>query len=231
MDAGSPWTRADTVAGFVQSPPNATLMAFADAELRRLGRRARVVDVGCGAGRNAVPLAAAGWDVFGIDLSMPMLVAATARRAEELPDGRIDLACAAMDAVPARDRIADLVVVHGIWNLARSGAEFRRAVREAARLSRPGAALFVFTFSRSTLPPHATPVAGEAFVFTDFSGEPQCFLTEPQLMDALEAHDFVRDRVVPFTEHNLPRPGALPAARTPVIYEGAFRFEPMRTTT
>jgi 2-polyprenyl-3-methyl-5-hydroxy-6-metoxy-1,4-benzoquinol methylase len=41
------------------------------------GRRA--IDIGCGAGRNSVPLADLGWKVLGIDLSRPMLDAAQAR--------------------------------------------------------------------------------------------------------------------------------------------------------
>jgi hypothetical protein len=140
----------------------------------------------------------------------------------------MDLALAAMDAIPARDRTADLVIVHGIWNLARSAAEFGRGVREAARVSQPGAALFVFTFSRNTLPHDAIPLPGERFVFTGFSGQPQSFLTEAQLLEELEAEGFTRDRRVPFVEHNLPKSGALPAARVPVIYEGAFRYSTMR---
>ena len=219
------------MAGFVQSPPNATLMTFAEEELRRLGRRARAIDIGCGAGRNAIPLAAAGWDVFGIDLSLPMLVAAAQRTSEERLVGRIDLALAPMDRIPARERTADLVIAHGIWNLARSAAELRHAVREAARVSRAGAALFVFTFSRNTLPATATPLTGEPFVYTAFSGEPQCFLTEEQLMAELEAEGFTRDARVPFLEHNLPKRGTLPALRVPVIYEGAFRYQPLRNTT
>ena len=44
-----------------------------------------------------------------------------------------------MDAIPARDRAFELIVAHGIWNLARSSAEFRRAVAEAARVAVAGA--------------------------------------------------------------------------------------------
>ena len=78
-----------------------------------------------------------------------------------------------MDRLPFRSASFDFVVAHGIWNLARSGGEFGRAVREAARVARPGAALFLFTFSRTTLPDAAMPVAGESFVYTEFSGQPQ----------------------------------------------------------
>jgi hypothetical protein len=97
-------------------------------------------------------------------------------------------------------------------------------VREAARLSRPRAALFVFTFSRNTLPPDTMPVPGEAFIFTQFSGEPQCFLTRTQLLEELDAAGFTPDPAVPLTEHNLPRPGQILRGGGPVIFEAAFRF-------
>lgn len=220
--AGSSWSAPGTVAGFAQSPPNERLVRFARAERR--GTSARAVDLGCGAGRNAVPLAALGWEVLGIDLSWPMLVAAAERATDEGVSSRLRLALAPMEALPVCDRSVDLVIAHGIWNLARSGQEFRRAVREAARIARPGAGLFVFTFSRNTLPPNAAPVAGESFVFTQFSGQPQCFLTARQLIEELEAAGFAPDPAVPLTEHNRPRPGALQTGTGPVIYEAAFRW-------
>jgi len=99
------------------------------------------------------------------------------------------------------------------------------ALVQAARVARLGAGLFVFTFSRNTLPPRTQPVAGEPFVFTEFSGEPQCFLTEHQLVSELAAAGFALDPTVPLTEYNGPRPGALPTGTEPVIYEAAFRFD------
>jgi SAM-dependent methyltransferase len=214
--AGSSWSEAGTVAGFAQSPPNDTLLRYAAAR-PRLTSHLRIVDIGCGAGRNAVPLAQPGSDVVGIDLSWPMLTAAAAR-----VTGGLHVVLAPMDALPVRDGWADLVIAHGIWNLGRSASEFRQAVREAARIARPGAALFVFTFSRHTLPPEATPVAGEAFVFTQFSGRPQVFLTEQQLIDELGAAGFIPDPALPLREHNLPPPGQIRMGGAPVIYEGGF---------
>jgi ubiquinone/menaquinone biosynthesis C-methylase UbiE len=129
-----------------------------------------------------------------------------------------------MEHLPLRSHSVDLVVAHGIWNLARSTAQFRTAVREAARVAKPGAGLFVFTFSRTTLPDRLEPVPGESFVFTEFSGEPQCFLTRDQLIEELAAAGFIPDTAVPLTEHNRPRPGTLRVGGPPVIYEAAFRF-------
>jgi SAM-dependent methyltransferase len=220
--AGSTWSTPGTVAGFAQSPPNATLVRFARAELRRGGKWA--LDVGCGAARNAVPLAQLGWSVLGVDLARPMIEAAAARTSLEGVSTQVRLALAPMHTLPAGTGSMDLIVAHGIWNLAQSGDEFRQAVREASRVARPGAALFVFTFSRGTLPAGAQTVAGETFVYTQFSGRRQCFLTRSQLIAELGDAGFTPDAAVPLTEHNAPRPGSIPTGNVPVIYEAAFRF-------
>jgi hypothetical protein len=86
----------------------------------------------------------------------------------------------------------------------------------------------VFTFSRNTLAAEAEPVAAEPFVFTHFSGQPQCFLTAAQLGSELASAGFVPDEAVPLTEHNRPRPGAMRTGGPPVIYEGTFRYDPSR---
>jgi SAM-dependent methyltransferase len=225
--AGSPWSAPSTVAGFARGRPNDVLVGFAARERQRPGAR-RLLDLGCGAGRNAVPLARLGWEVTGTDLSWPMLRAAVQRAEEEQLGDRVSLVLAPMDRIPAQDRSFDLLVAHGIWNLARSAAELRRALVEAARVARPGAGVFVFTFSRNTLPADTSPVPGEPFVFTEFSGQPQCFLTEQQLIDELGAAGFVPDAAVPLTEYNRPRPGSLQEASGPVIYEAAFRRDGRR---
>ena len=215
------WSAPETVAGFVQSPPNATLLAFAAAERARTGGGV-LLDIGCGAGRNAVPLARQGWRVIGTDTSRPMLDAAGNRIRGEEAHLEVRLARAAMDALPVRDAAADLVVAHGIWNLARDSGEFRRAVREAARAAKPGAGLFLFTFSRHTLTPAAAPVEGETFVFTQFAGEPQCFLTADEIVVELGMAGFEPDAAVPLRELNR-LAGGLRTASGPVIYEGTFR--------
>ena len=217
--AGSQWSQPGVVAGFSTSAPNPELMQYA-RRVSASGSCLRALDIGCGAGRNAVPLALSGCKVIGTDLSWPMLQAAAARDSA----GRLQVALAPMQRLPVRDRSVDLVIAHGIWNLARSGDEFRRAVAEGARAAKPGGRLFVFTFSRHTLPDNAEPVAGEEFVFTQFSGSPQVFLTGEQLLDAMHEAEFDPDPDLPLREYNLPPPGQVRMAGPPVIYEAGFRF-------
>jgi len=216
------WEEAGVVRGFSTAAANGVLLGFVRAELaRRPGLR--VLDLGCGAARNAVPMAAEGATVIGTDVAWPMLEAARRRVAAEGVGLRVALVRAPMDALPLSDASVDLVVAHGIWNLARSAGELRRAIAESARVARPGAGLFVFTFSRATLAADDPPAPGEAFVFTQFAGEPQCFLTEAELVDELLRAGFEKDPPGPLTEYNRPPPGRALTRAGPVIYEGTFR--------
>ena len=191
----SSWNRPDTVAGFARSAPNPALMQFAASEMNAGSER--VLDIGCGAGRNIVPLARLGWEAIGVDLSLPMIAAAATRLQDEHLESQLRLVFASMHELPFAARSFDFIIAHGIWNLARSGSEFRMALAEAARVARPRSALFLFTFSRNTLPPDAQPVPNESFVFTQFSGQPQCFLTSAQLVTELGAVGFLSIRQAP----------------------------------
>lgn len=220
------WNTPEAVAGFLASPPNAALIDL--AEQLQTGAQApmQALDIGCGAGRNAVPLAGLGLHIVGTDLSVPMLEGALARARAEGVGHLAHFVRAPMDHLPVPDRAFDLVIAHGIWNLARSGSEFRAAVHEAARAAKPGASLFVFTFSRHTLPEALRPVDGETFVFTEFAGEPQCFLTDEQLVNELAAAGFEADPLVPLVELNRPASAAFRSAGPPVIYQATFLRKP-----
>ena len=68
----------------------------------------------------------------------------------------------------------------------------------------------MFTFSRHTLRPDAGPVPGERFVFTQFSGLPQVFLTEADYWR--NRAGFEPDPDLPLREHNLPPVSSASAA-------------------
>ena len=222
--SGTPWSDAATVGGFAQSPPNQTLMDVAAA--RRAGGARQLLDIGCGAGRNAVPLVLQGWTVAATDLSLGMLHAAQQRLTTEAPGRRLGLVLAPMEHLPIAGGSMDFIVAHGIWNLARTTAQFRAAVREAARVARAGASLFVFTFSRSTLPDDDRPLTGERYVYSRFSGGPQIFLTIEELVAELGEAGFSHDPSIPLVEHKRRSPGAVyvadrrPSSKGPSAIQG-----------
>lgn len=218
----SRWESRQAVAGFASSGPNEVLLAFAQ---RFLGgsRRPWCLDIGCGAARNALPLARMGFRVVAADLSAPMIEGARARILSSPTNPPVDLVRAPMSPLPFADNAFDLIVAHGVWNLATSGAAFRRAIEDAARVARTGAGLFLFTFSRRTLAPDARPDRDESFVFSCWNGEPQCFLDETELLDELGRAGFERDTPGPLTEYNVVMADPLRTrGGPPAIYEGTF---------
>jgi hypothetical protein len=60
-------------------------------------------------------------------------------------------------------------------------------------------------------------------VYTEFSGQPQCFLTEAQLLAEMAAGGFAADPLFPLRELN--RPAGSFRSGGPVIYEGVFQRE------
>ena len=214
------WEDPRTVAGFASGSPNQQLLDFARTFLRE-GHALQCLDLGCGAARNALPLSRMGFSVTGTDLSEPMLDAARERMKRELPTRVAQFVHAPMAPLPFEDQSFDLIVAHGIWNLARSDAEFRAAVAEAGRVARPGAGLFLFTFSRHTLPDNVRPDPGETFVFSSWNGEPHCFLTEDELISELARAGFTPIET-PLSEYNRPVGSKLGIGGPPVIYEGQF---------
>lgn len=205
----------------MSSPPNAVVMAWVKRFSK--GLPLEVLDIGCGAGRNAVPLALQGHRVMGIDLSEPMLAAARRRAEAEGVAEFCQFRQGSMEHLEVPSASFDLVVAQGVWNLAGTDLQLAAAVAEAARAARTGAGLFVFTFSRNTLGSEVCPLPGQRQIYDRFSGVPQAFLTEGELNQLLASAGFEREVPGPLTEYN--RPVCLPpggAAPRPVLWEGTW---------
>ena len=178
LTMGGRWEDAGVVRGFSTAAANDVLLAFVRAELaRRPGLR--VLDVGCGAARNAAPMAVEGATVIGTDVAWPMLEAARQRAKAAGLTRRVALVRAPMDHLPVAPTRASTS-----WSLTGSGTSRGPPPSSAARSPRPRGSPGRVRASSSSpsraprSPPATSPIPGEPFVFTQFAGEPQCFLTE-----------------------------------------------------
>lgn len=123
--------------------------ALAAARLTGAPEDGELLDVPCGFGRHAVPLAGAGYRVTGVDRSEPLL--AEARRRAAAGDGAPRFVAADYRALPFADASFD-----GALNLFSSlgylgDAEDAKVLTEIARVLRPGARLVVETIHRDLL--------------------------------------------------------------------------------
>ncbi|UCC69227.1 MAG: class I SAM-dependent methyltransferase [Armatimonadota bacterium] len=94
----------------VQFPPDAPDVGFWVEWCAQIG--GPVLELGCGTGRIAIPLARAGLEVVGVDVSAPMLAAARKRLAAEPPEvrARVGLVQADMRDFHLRRQVACAII-------------------------------------------------------------------------------------------------------------------------
>jgi 2-polyprenyl-6-hydroxyphenyl methylase/3-demethylubiquinone-9 3-methyltransferase len=141
--------------------------------------RRTVVDLGCGGGLLAVPLAEAGARVLGIDLARTALRAGRARGSTTFLPLAGDLTRS-----PVGDGIADVVLLADVLEHVPEPAA---AVREAARLLRPGGHLFVNTIDRSPRARLLAITLGEGLGFVPRGTHDWRLFVRPQELDTMAA--------------------------------------------
>jgi SAM-dependent methyltransferase len=103
----------------------------------------RVVDAGCGGGRNLVYLLREGYEVFGVDADAAAVDSVremAGALAPGLPSANFQVA--GIEAMPFPDAFADVVVCHSVLHFAQDEADFDAMVRGLWRVLRPGGMLF-----------------------------------------------------------------------------------------
>jgi SAM-dependent methyltransferase len=109
----------------------------------------RVIDAGCGYGRNLVYLLREECEAFGIDrdaTAVAQLRKMAASLQPRLPAENFRVGC--VEAMPFPDNIADVVISSAVLHFARDEAHFRAMLSELWRVLRPGGLLFCRLASR-----------------------------------------------------------------------------------
>jgi 2-polyprenyl-6-hydroxyphenyl methylase/3-demethylubiquinone-9 3-methyltransferase len=141
---------------------------------------ALVADLGCGGGLLAVPLAAHGARVVGIDLSRNSLAAARAHAG-----GGALFVCADLTRCPLTDGCVDLALLADVLEHV---AQWQAAVAEAARLLRPGGLLYVNTINRTKRARLLAVTLGEGLgLLPRGTHDPDLFVRPADLCAAAEA--------------------------------------------
>ncbi|MBL8730015.1 MAG: 3-demethylubiquinone-9 3-O-methyltransferase [Planctomycetes bacterium] len=138
-----------------------------------------VADLGCGGGLLAVPLAEAGARVVGVDTARRALRAAGDRGG----GGFLPLAGDLLQS-PVDSGAVDVVLLADVLEHVPEPAA---AVREAARLLRPGGHLFVNTIDRSRLARLLAITLGEGLGFVPRGTHDARWFVRPQELDAMAA--------------------------------------------
>ncbi len=142
----------------------------------------RVLDAGCGTGRNLVYLLQSGFDVFGVDADGESIEAArrlAAQLAPHLPAENFRLEPVERMSFP--DAFADVVLCSAVLHFARDDEQFTAMVREVWRVLRAGGLLFCRLASSIGMEDRVVRLAGRRFSLPD--GSERYLVDESILMD------------------------------------------------
>lgn len=136
----------------------------------RIAPGMRVIDVGCGSGRNLVYLMRAGYEVYGIDASSDAIAAVQRLAATIAPDLPLDNFRAetiARSSFP--DSLADVVLSSAVLHFALDDDEFGAMLRGSWRMLRPGGLFFCRLASSIGMEQQVQRIAGRRHRLLDGS--------------------------------------------------------------
>jgi tellurite methyltransferase len=145
----------------------------------------RILDVGCGSGRNLVYLLRQGFEVFGVDSDPRALQAArhlAASIAPGLPADNFRLE--AIEATSFPNEFADFVISSAVLHFARSDDHFRAMLQGSWRVLKPGGLFFCRLASSIGIENQIRPVVGRRFHLPD--GSERYLVDEARLMKLTE---------------------------------------------
>jgi SAM-dependent methyltransferase len=140
----------------------------------------KVLDAGCGYGRNMVWLLREGAEVFALDADaggVEHVRALAGELAPKLPAGNFRVGT--IEAMPFEDEFADVVICNSVLHFARDEQHFLKMVEELWRVLKPGGLLFCRLGSRIGM--EFEHVRGQVFRIGD--GSEWFLVDEAALMD------------------------------------------------
>ncbi len=160
---------------------NIDIYLFDQLLRKRITLGMRILDAGCGFGRNLVYLLREGFEVFGVDsdpraLQETRLLAASI--APNLPEGNFRLE--SIESMSFPDGFADVVISSAVLHFAASDEDFQAMLAGAWRVLKPAGLFFCRLASSIGIENQIRLIAGRRFELPD--GSERYLVDEPLLM-------------------------------------------------
>lgn len=148
----------------------------------RIPRDARILDAGCGGGRNIRYLIDAGYDVAAVDAAAGSVDEVRRLAAELNPSlPASNFRTEAVESLSFDDASMDVVVSIAVLHFARDDAQFEAMVRSMWRVLKPGGLLFCRLASNIGMETRMAPRGGRRFLMPD--GSERYLVDEALLLD------------------------------------------------
>lgn len=150
----------------------------------RISATDRVLDAGCGSGRNSYFLLTQGVDVYGADTNPSAVAGMRALAADHgRPSGADRFRVEPLDALTFDSGQFDVVICSAVLHFARDDAHFEAMMRELWRVIRPGGLFFARLASTIGMESQVRHIQGRRFALPD--GSERYLVDETQLMSLM----------------------------------------------
>jgi len=148
----------------------------------RISKGMKVLDAGCGTGRNLVYMLRQGFDLWATDRDPAAVAAARALAAHHFPRLSPDrFGVELVERLPFPDHAMDAVISNAVLHFARDDQHFDAMVSEMWRVLRPGGLFFCRLASSIGMPDRMCPLGHGRFLMPD--GSERYVVDEARLMN------------------------------------------------
>jgi SAM-dependent methyltransferase len=148
----------------------------------RLKPAMRVLDAGCGSGRNLVYFLRSGYDVFGADSDADAIEVVRRLAAALAPQlSAANFRVETVEHMTFRDAFADAVLSSAVLHFARDDRQFEAMVKDMWRVLKPGGLLFCRLASTIGMETRVRRTSGRRFLLPD--GTERYLVDEAMLVD------------------------------------------------
>jgi 2-polyprenyl-3-methyl-5-hydroxy-6-metoxy-1,4-benzoquinol methylase len=143
----------------------------------------KILDAGCGGGRNLVYLLREGFEIYGVDADARSVNAVRNLAAQLAPSLAADnFRVEAVEAISFPDAFADVVLSSAVLHFARDDDHFGAMLRGTWRKLTPGGMMFCRLASSIGIEDLVQPIAGRRYLLPDGS---ERYLVDEELLMAL----------------------------------------------
>jgi tellurite methyltransferase len=149
----------------------------------RITSEMRVLDAGCGGGRNLIYFFRSGFNVSGVDQSSEAIAQIRSLVAQLAPHLPVDnFRAAAIEQMPFDDKSFDVVISSAVLHFARDEAHWHSMVLEMWRVLKPGGIFFARLASTIGMEDQVRQIEGRRYHLPDGSDR---FLVDEQMLLAI----------------------------------------------
>ncbi len=146
----------------------------------RITSEMRVLDAGCGGGRNLIYFFSSGFKVSGVDRSSEAIAQIQSLAAQLAPHLAVDnFRVAAIEQMPFDDESFDVVISSAVLHFARDETHWHGMVREMWRVLKPGGIFFARLASTIGMEDQVREIEGRHYRLPDGSDR---FLVDEQML-------------------------------------------------